>query len=84
MTISMTSAKWRYPSGQAENKTRIPRTHCTTDKGEIMAKGDRFQSEFSFFEDPYTSARVKRLTDPQILSHHMYFYNRMTTKDPMT
>ena len=49
-----------------------------------MAKGDRFQSEFSFFEDPYTGVRVKRLTDPQILSHHMYFYNRMTTKDPMT
>ena len=46
-----------------------------------MAKGEHFRSEFSTFRDPYTGAAVKRLTDPGILSHHMYFYNRMTTKD---
>ncbi len=46
-----------------------------------MAKGEIFQSEFSFYTDPYTGVTVKRLTNPQILSHHMYFYNRMTTSD---
>ena len=46
-----------------------------------MAKGERFQSCFYTFQDPYTGTSVKRLTDPGILSHHMYFYNRMTTSD---
>lgn len=46
-----------------------------------MSKGQKFQSIFSEYQDPYTGVTVKRLTDPKILSHHMYFYNRMTTSD---
>lgn len=46
-----------------------------------MAKNERFQSVFSEYIDPYTGTKVRRLTDPAILSHHMYFYNRMTTPD---
>lgn len=46
-----------------------------------MAKGQVFQSVFSIYTDPHTGVEVRRLTDPGILSHHMYFYNRMTTSD---
>lgn len=46
-----------------------------------MSKGQIFHSTFSEYTDPYTGTIVKRLTDPSILSHHMYFYNRMTTSD---
>lgn len=46
-----------------------------------MSKGQIFHSTFSEYTDPYTGTVVKRLTDPSILSHHMYFYNRMTTSD---
>lgn len=46
-----------------------------------MSKGQIFHSTFSEYTDPHTGTVVKRLTDPSILSHHMYFYNRMTTSD---
>ena len=42
-----------------------------------MSKGQIFHSTFSEYTDPYTGTVVKRLTDPYILSHHMYFYNRV-------
>lgn len=49
-----------------------------------MAIKDKIQNQFSSYTDPYTGVTVKRLTAPDHVSHHMYFYNKMTTKDGKT
>ena len=46
-----------------------------------MAIGDKIYNHFSTYTDPYTGTEVERLTEPDHTSHHMYFYNRMTTSD---
>ena len=46
-----------------------------------MSKGQIFHSTFSEYTDPYTGTVVKRLTDPSILIHFLYFFNCMTTSD---
>jgi oligogalacturonide lyase len=46
-----------------------------------MAIGDIIYNNFIKYIDEITGAEVIRLTEPNRLSHHMYFYNRMTTKD---
>ncbi len=49
-----------------------------------MAIKDKIQNQFTSYTDPYTGVTVKRLTAPDHVSHHMYFYNKMTTKDGKT
>ena len=49
-----------------------------------MAIKDKIQNQFSSYTDPYTGVTVKRLTAPDHVSHHMYFYNKMTTKEGKT
>ena len=46
-----------------------------------MAAGDMIKNRFQEFTDEQTGTRVVRLTEPDHVSHHMYFYNRMTTAD---
>ncbi len=46
-----------------------------------MAIGDRIQNQFTVYRDSYTGVEVERLTEPSHVSHHMYFYNRMSTAD---
>lgn len=46
-----------------------------------MAIGSVIKNEFSSYIDPHTGVQVTRLTQPDHVSHHMYFYNKMTTKD---
>ena len=46
-----------------------------------MAIGQKLQSHFTKETDPYTGIPFTRLTEPDYVSHHMYFYNRMTTGD---
>lgn len=46
-----------------------------------MAIGARFKSTFVKETDPFTGVTMTRLTDPDYISHHMYFYNRMTSSD---
>lgn len=46
-----------------------------------MAAGDMIKNRFQEFMDEQTGTRVVRLTEPDHVSHHMYFYNRMTTAD---
>ena len=46
-----------------------------------MAAGDMIKNRFQEFTDEQTGTRVVRLTEPDHVSQHMYFYNRMTTAD---
>ena len=46
-----------------------------------MAIGQKMQSHFTKETDPYTGIPFTRLTEPDYVSHHMYFYNRMTTSN---
>lgn len=46
-----------------------------------MPIGSKGKVTFSSYTDEYTGVKVRRLTDPTVLSHHMYFYNRMMTAD---
>jgi len=46
-----------------------------------MPAGKTVSCRFSRYRDPFTGREVTRLTDPEYVSHHMYFYNRMTTSD---
>ena len=46
-----------------------------------MAIGDRIQNQFMVYRDLYTGMEIERLTEPNHVSHHMYFYNRMSTGD---
>lgn len=46
-----------------------------------MTIGTIVKNHFTTAKDPYTGATITRLTDPQQLHHHMYFYNRMLTAD---
>lgn len=46
-----------------------------------MAIGDKITNRFASYVDELTGAEVTRLTEPDHVSHHMYFYNRMTTAD---
>lgn len=46
-----------------------------------MAIGDRIWNRFAAYQDLYTGTEVERLTEPDHVSHHMYFYNRMSTSD---
>ena len=46
-----------------------------------MAIGDKIQNRFTAYRDSYTGVTVERLTEPGNVSHHMYFYNRMSTAD---
>ena len=46
-----------------------------------MAAGRIIKNKFHEFTDEWTGTRVTRLTEPDHVSHHMYFYNRCTTAD---
>ena len=46
-----------------------------------MAKGSILHNVQTTYIDEKTGAKVTRLTQPTHVSHHMYFYHRMTTKD---
>ena len=46
-----------------------------------MAAGRIIRNNFKEFTDELTGTKVTRLTEPDHVSHHMYFYNRMTTAD---
>ncbi|WP_168735679.1 oligogalacturonate lyase family protein [Cohnella fermenti] len=46
-----------------------------------MAIGDRRKLHVHEFADRVTGRTIRRLTDPQELSHHPYFYNRIFTAD---
>lgn len=46
-----------------------------------MAIGNIIHHNFTEIIDPYTGVHLRRLTEPDHVSHHMYFYNRMTTKN---
>lgn len=46
-----------------------------------MGIGNVIENHFETYTDPYTKRKVTRLTAPDHTSHHMYFYNRMTTGD---
>lgn len=46
-----------------------------------MAKGDRIQNEFYEYRDADTGKRVVRLTTPDHVNHHEYFYYKMVTND---
>ncbi len=46
-----------------------------------MPIGSMIHNQQTVYTDPYTGRTVVRLTQPDHLSHHMYFYNRMVTAD---
>lgn len=46
-----------------------------------MGIGHKIQNTFVTEVDPYTQVPMTRLTAPDHISHHMYFYNKMTTSD---
>lgn len=46
-----------------------------------MAKGDIYKNKIFKYNDEYTGKQVFRLTSPEYLSHHPYFYNKMFTND---
>jgi oligogalacturonide lyase len=46
-----------------------------------MAKNDITKHEFYEYIDEYTGKTVTRLTSPENLCHHPYFYNNLFTKD---
>ncbi|ULL13471.1 oligogalacturonate lyase [Paenibacillus sp. H1-7] len=46
-----------------------------------MAKGTVVENAFHSFEDPYTGRTVTRLTTPEHIQHHPYFYYKMITND---
>lgn len=46
-----------------------------------MAIGDKIYNHFTTYTDPHTGIQVTRLTEPDHTSHHMYFYNKMSTND---
>ncbi|MDL2301795.1 oligogalacturonate lyase family protein [Lachnospiraceae bacterium OttesenSCG-928-D06] len=46
-----------------------------------MAIGSVIKNKFMEYKDEHTGVLIKRLTEPDHVSHHMYFYNRMTTAD---
>jgi len=46
-----------------------------------MAKGDIIKNKQLTYIDEHTGIKVTRLTEPTHISHHMYFYNRMTTQN---
>lgn len=46
-----------------------------------MAKGDVIRHTLYTYSDPYTGAAVTRLTEPDTVSHHLYFYHKMMTND---
>ena len=46
-----------------------------------MKIGDKLQNDFVRQTDPHTGITMTRLTSPDVTSHHMYFYNRMTSTD---
>ncbi|GHV87087.1 oligogalacturonate lyase [Spirochaetia bacterium] len=46
-----------------------------------MAKGAVYKNEFYTYQDSHTGRTVVRLTPPDCLNHHPYFYNKMFTND---
>ncbi|MCR8633101.1 oligogalacturonate lyase family protein [Paenibacillus radicis (ex Xue et al. 2023)] len=46
-----------------------------------MAKGSVIYNEFHTFKDPYTGKMLTRLTAPEQVNHHPYFYYKMITND---
>ena len=46
-----------------------------------MAVGDIIKNKFYSYTDPVTGTKITRLTEPDHISHHMYFYNKMVTPD---
>lgn len=46
-----------------------------------MAKGTMIHNQPYTYVDSHTGTRVTRLTNPEIVCHHMYFYNNMITSD---
>lgn len=46
-----------------------------------MAKGDILHNSFREYTDPHTGAHVVRLTAPDAVCHHPYFYYKMMTND---
>lgn len=46
-----------------------------------MAKGDQIKNKFMEYKDPFTGKKVTRLTTPDTLNHHPYFYYKMMTND---
>ncbi|TBL80280.1 oligogalacturonate lyase family protein [Paenibacillus thalictri] len=46
-----------------------------------MAKGTIVHNEFYRFDDPYTGRSLTRLTAPEQVNHHPYFYYKMVTND---
>jgi Periplasmic component of the Tol biopolymer transport system len=45
-----------------------------------VAKGSIIKNIQTIYTDEHTGIKITRLTEPTHISHHMYFYNRMTTK----
>lgn len=46
-----------------------------------MAKGSTIRNEFHPFNDAYTGRAISRLTAPEQVNHHPYFYYKMITND---
>lgn len=46
-----------------------------------MAKGSTIKNEFHRFNDAYTGQSITRLTAPEQVNHHPYFYYKMITND---
>mgnify|MGYP000974773608 CR=1 FL=1 len=46
-----------------------------------MAKGDIIRNSFYSYRDEHTGYKVTRLTNPDRICHHPYFYNKMFTND---
>lgn len=46
-----------------------------------MPKGDIVRNTFHSYTDPYTGRTVTRLTSPEEVNHHPYFYYKMVTND---
>jgi oligogalacturonide lyase len=46
-----------------------------------LAIGDIYKNKFVETKDPFSGEKLIRLTSPEFLSHHMYFYYRMITGD---
>lgn len=46
-----------------------------------MGKGEIIRHRFYTYRDSYTGAPVTRLTEPDTVSHHLYFYHKMMTGD---
>ncbi|TVY05433.1 oligogalacturonate lyase family protein [Paenibacillus cremeus] len=46
-----------------------------------MGKGSRITNAFHTYTDPYTGRTVTRLTTPERVNHHPYFYYKMITND---